>query len=75
MDTWHKKLVPSQDPVTGCFWSYWIFCLYEIFVVYAHISSDHDEIWYVGSLAVPEYGTDAILDFEGQEATPKSFLL
>jgi len=31
------------------------------------------EIWYVGSLAVPEYGTDAILDFEGQEATLNSF--
>ena len=45
------------------------------FVVYVHISSDHDEIWYVGSLAVPVYGTDAILDFEGQEATPKSFSL
>jgi len=42
------------------------------FVVYVHISSDHDEIWYVGSLAVPEYETDVKLDFEGQEATPKS---
>ena len=45
------------------------------FVIYVHISSDHDEIWYVGSLAVPENGTDVILDFEGQEATSKSFLL
>jgi len=28
------------------------------------------EISYVGSLDVPEYGTDAFLDFEEQEATP-----
>ena len=27
---------------------------------------------YVGSSAVPEYGTDAILYFEGQEATQNS---
>jgi hypothetical protein len=27
------------------------------------------EIWYVGSLAVPERGTDTILYFEGQKTT------
>jgi len=113
MGTWHKYLVTSQDPVTGCFWFYWIFCLYEKFrclcshligswwnlvrmflscawiwnrrhfgfrgarsyakIIFALILTKWAEIWYIGSLAVPEYGTDVILDFEGQEATPNSF--
>jgi len=44
-------------------------------LIFALILTKWAEIWYVGSLAVPEYGTDVILDFEGLEATPNSFLL
>ena len=44
-------------------------------MIFALITTKWTEIWYVGSLAVPEYGTNVKLDSEGQEATPKSFLL
>jgi hypothetical protein len=43
-------------------------------IVFAPIMTIWAEIWYTGSLGVPEYGTDTILFFEGLEATPKSFL-